>query len=99
MQIDGTLVDDDNNNRLITILAQSLLKKMTALFPNCQRVTQVLMLLIRISTEGVISFLEGLDSFKACGPDNIPTRFIKETAIDLRSSIIDSCISGISEAE
>ena len=36
---------------------------------------------------GVISLLEGLDSFKACGPDNIPTRFIKETAVDLALSL------------
>ena len=35
-----------------------------------------------ISTEEVTSLLEGLDPFKAYGPD-IPTQFIKETAVDL----------------
>jgi len=48
-----------------------------------------------ISNEGVTSLLEGLDPSKAYSPDNIPTRFIKETAVD---SIIDLFISGISEA-
>ena len=40
-----------------------------------------------ISTEGVISLLERLDPCRACGPDNIPTRFIKETVFHLAPSL------------
>ena len=88
MQIDGTLVDDDNskaesfNNYFSSVFTKeddSSLPELPEGYPSIDAVD--------ISTEGVVSLLEGLDSFKACGPDNIPTRFIKETAIDLAPSL------------
>ena len=42
---------------------------------------------IEVSTEGVFTLLQSLDPCKACGPDNIPTRFIKETVAKLAPSL------------
>ena len=44
-------------------------------FPDC------LMVLWYLLKEW-LSLLEGLDPFKVYGPDNIPTQFIKETAVE-----------------
>ena len=70
-------------NYLITILAQSLFtwendSSLPELPDGYTSIDAV-----DIYTEGVILLLEGLDSFKTCGPYNILTRFIKETVIDL----------------
>jgi len=43
--------------------------------------------IVVIFTEGVNSLLEGLDPCKACGPDNISIRFIKETTVNLAPSL------------
>ena len=42
---------------------------------------------IEVSTEGVFTLLQSLDPCKACGPDNIPTQFLKETAAELAPSL------------
>jgi len=63
------------------LIVQFLSKKVKAPIPNCQ----ISINPVVIFTEGVTSLLEGLDPCKACV--NIPTRFIKETAVDLAPSL------------
>ena len=40
-----------------------------------------------IGTEGVKKLLQGLKPHKASGPDNIPTRFLKEAASELAPAL------------
>ena len=42
---------------------------------------------IEVSTEGVFILLQSLNPCKMCGPDTIPTRFLKETAVELAPSL------------
>ena len=40
-----------------------------------------------INTEGVTNLLLGIDPYKSTGPDNIPTKFLKETAVQISPAL------------
>ena len=74
-------------NHLMTTLAQCSHRKITVLSPVYQLLTiQVLTLLKYLLKEYLHFSKVRLDPCKACGPDNIPTRFLKEKAAELAPS-------------
>ena len=42
---------------------------------------------IEITLDGVVSLLQKLKSFKACGPDQIPNRIMKEVAREITPAL------------
>ena len=42
---------------------------------------------LHINTEGVTNLLLGIDLYKSTGPDNIPAKFLKETAVQISPAL------------
>ena len=42
---------------------------------------------LRINTEGVTHLLLDIDPYKSTGPDNIPAKFLKETAVQIAPAL------------
>ena len=43
---------------------------------------------IEITLDGVVSLLQKLKPFKACGPDQIPNRILKEVASEIAPALL-----------
>ena len=43
---------------------------------------------IEITLQGVVSLLQKLKPFKACGPDQIPNRILKEVAEEIAPALL-----------
>ena len=43
---------------------------------------------IQVNVEGVAELLSNIDSSKARGPDNLPTRFLKEFSSEIASTLM-----------
>jgi len=89
LQVDGRVYDDDLSK------AESLNNYFSSVFtqegnsplPHLPDTDYPSIDPIEVSIEGVSMILQSLDPCKACGPDNIPTRFLKETAAELAPSL------------